>query len=69
MEVGGSNAQDDHNLNNSPISSMQEVLNDRQADGVPENSVLPDNQIQATTASNMESVVVSDAARLSEVNK
>lgn len=64
--VGGSNAQDDHNLNNSPIPSMQEVLNDRQADGVRENSLLPDNQIQATTASNMENVVVSDAARLSE---
>lgn len=66
VEVGGSNAQDDHNLNNSPISSMQEVLNDRQADGVPENLVLPDNQIQATTASNMENVAVSDSARLSE---
>lgn len=66
VEVGGSNAQDDHNLNNSPISSMQEVLNDRQADGVPENLVLPDNQIQATTASNMENVVVSDSARFSE---
>lgn len=69
MEVGGSNAQDDHNLNSSPISSMQEILNDRQADGVPENSVLPENQIQATTASNMENAVVSDAPRLSEVNK
>lgn len=66
VEVGGSNAQEDHNLNNSPISSMQEVLNDRQADGAPENSVLPDNQIQANTSSN---VVVSDAAHLYEVNK
>nr|XP_017214862.1 PREDICTED: tip elongation aberrant protein 1-like isoform X2 [Daucus carota subsp. sativus] len=63
VEVGGSNAQEDHNLNNSPISSMQEVLNDRQADGAPENSVLPDNQIQANTSSN---VVVSDAAHLYE---
>lgn len=48
---------------------MQGVLDDRQADGVPEISVLSYNQIQATTASNMENVVVSDSACLSEVNK
>ncbi|KAK1386345.1 hypothetical protein POM88_024080 [Heracleum sosnowskyi] len=41
--------------------------NDRHTDGVVlENWALPDNRIQATTAANMENLVISDAAYLSE---